>query len=123
MDEGAGASEGGAEGQAALRLCNLVAQSPRNAEGGFQAGGGERTDGKGRGTVRTDLLQGLQEPGPSDRAGDRDRRPDAWLRQVPRLLPGDDLCRFLGRCESRGRRSWHSAAVYDEILQIPASPR
>ncbi|HEX9111353.1 MAG TPA: hypothetical protein VF845_07725 [Terriglobales bacterium] len=33
-------------GRAALRLCNLVAQSAGDAEGGLQAGGGEGTDGK-----------------------------------------------------------------------------
>src|SRR5215471_2086030 len=37
MDEGTGASKAGAKGRAALRLCNLVAQSPRDAEGAVQA--------------------------------------------------------------------------------------
>jgi hypothetical protein len=36
MDEGAGVGEGGAPGRAEVRLCNLVAQSPRNAKGGLQ---------------------------------------------------------------------------------------
>ena len=42
------------------------------------------------------LLQTLQEPDPSHRAGDRDGSPDAGNRQVPRLLPGDDLRRLPG---------------------------
>jgi hypothetical protein len=62
MDQGAGASETRAAGRAALRLCNLVAQSPGDAKGGLQAGGGAGTDGKGRGTVGADLLQSLQDP-------------------------------------------------------------
>ena len=33
MDQGVGVGQGGQEGPAALRLCNLVAQSPRNAQG------------------------------------------------------------------------------------------
>ena len=41
----------GAAGRAGLRLCNLVAQSPRDAEGGVQAGGREGTDGEGNGAV------------------------------------------------------------------------
>ena len=53
-------------------MCTLGAQSPLHAEGSVQAGSGEGTDGKGRGAVGTDLLQGLQEPDPGDRAGDRD---------------------------------------------------
>jgi hypothetical protein len=36
MDKGAGASEARAPGRAALRLCNLVAQSSKAAEGGLQ---------------------------------------------------------------------------------------
>src|SRR5205823_10319000 len=35
MDEGAGVSEAGQEGRTGVRLCNLVAQGPRNAEGGI----------------------------------------------------------------------------------------
>src|ERR1035441_4697529 len=56
MDEGARASETRPPGRSALRLCNLVAQSSRAAEGGLPAGGGEGTDGKGRGAVGADLL-------------------------------------------------------------------
>jgi hypothetical protein len=43
--KGAGTSEDSAQGRAALRLCNLVAQSARDAEGGLQAGGREGADG------------------------------------------------------------------------------
>ena len=39
----------------------------------------------------------LQEPNSGDRAGAGDCSADAGLRQVPRLLPGDNLCRLLGR--------------------------
>ena len=46
MDEGAGASEAGAPGRAALRLCNLVAQSACSAEGGLQAGVEKELTGK-----------------------------------------------------------------------------
>src|ERR1035441_5626155 len=94
MDEGAGASETRPPGRSALRLCNLVAQSSRTAEGGLPAGSGEGTDGKGDGTVRADLLQGLQEPDPGHRAGDRDGSPDAGHGQIAWLLPGDDLRRL-----------------------------
>jgi hypothetical protein len=87
MDEGTGTGEGGPEGWAALRLCNLVAQSSRSAERGLQAGSGEGTDGEGNGAVGADLLQGLQEPDPSDRAGNRDAGPDAGHGQIARLLP------------------------------------
>jgi hypothetical protein len=37
----------GRQRRAALRLCNLVAQSSGDAEGGLPAGGGERADRKG----------------------------------------------------------------------------
>ena len=33
LDQGVGAGEAGKEGPAGLRLCNLVAQSPRDAQG------------------------------------------------------------------------------------------
>ncbi len=36
MDQGGGVSQGGAEGREGLRLCNLVAQSPRTPEGRVQ---------------------------------------------------------------------------------------
>jgi hypothetical protein len=61
MDEGAGARKGRAPGWSARRLCKLVAQSARAAEGGLQAGGRKGTDRKGRGAVGADLPQGLQE--------------------------------------------------------------
>ncbi len=50
--------------------------------------------GKGQRAFGADLFQGLQEPDPGHRAGDRDRRLDARVRQVSRLLPRDDLCGF-----------------------------
>jgi hypothetical protein len=77
MDEGPGIGKNRTPGRSGLRLCNLVAQSSRTAEGGLQACSGEGTDGKGRGTVAVDLLQGLHEPDFGDRAGDRDGSPDA----------------------------------------------
>jgi hypothetical protein len=57
VDEGAGASEAGAPGRTAFRLCNLVAPSPGDAEGGLQAGGAKGTDGKGNGAVGADLFK------------------------------------------------------------------
>src|ERR1022692_2975282 len=70
MDEGVGPREDRAPGWSALRLCNLVAQSTRPAEGRLPTGSGEGTDRTGRGAVGADLLQGLQEPDSGDRAGD-----------------------------------------------------
>ena len=65
MGEGVGASQVGQEGQAALRLCNLVAQSPSDAHRTIQARGREGTNGAGDGTVGDYLLQTLSEPDPS----------------------------------------------------------
>ena len=62
MDEGGGVSQAGEAGQAALRLCNLVAQSPSNAEGGLQEGGRAGTNWAGNGTVGDSLLQAVPEP-------------------------------------------------------------
>jgi hypothetical protein len=39
-------------------------------------------------------LQTLPEPDAGHRAGDRDRIADAGKRPIPRLLPGNDLCRL-----------------------------
>src|SRR5208282_6070460 len=99
MDEragAAGASEDRAPRWSALRLCNLVAQSARDAEGGLQACSGEGVDGKGRGAGGVDLFQGLQNPDSRYRAGDRDGSSDAGHGQFARLLPGDDLRRLSG---------------------------
>ena len=52
-----------------LRLCNLVAQSRGTTEGGIQAGGGAAPDGERDRALGADLLQGVQEPAASDRAG------------------------------------------------------
>jgi hypothetical protein len=46
LGEGDRASQVGPAGPAALRLCNLVAQSPSDADRRIQAGGREGTDGK-----------------------------------------------------------------------------
>src|SRR5208282_3706246 len=43
----------------------------------FRREGGEGSDGEGNGAVGADLLQGLQEPDPGHRAGDRDGSADA----------------------------------------------
>ena len=56
LDEGNRTGEAGQEGRAALRLCNLVAQSPAAAERRIQAGGREGTDWAGNGTVGDYLL-------------------------------------------------------------------
>src|SRR5260370_14450576 len=94
LDEGAGVGEARAERRATLRLCNLVAQSPGDAEGGLQAGGGEGTDGEGNRAVGADLLQSLQEPDPGDRASHRNGGPNAGHGQITQLLSGDDLRRL-----------------------------
>ena len=67
-----------------------------DAEGGVPAGSGEGADGQGQRALGADLFQGLQEPDPGHRAGDRDRGFDAGVGQVPGLLPGDDLCGLPG---------------------------
>ena len=63
MGEGDRAGQAGEAGPAALRLCNLVAQSPSDAEGGLQEGGREGTDGKGNGTMGDYLLCDLKAVG------------------------------------------------------------
>src|ERR1022692_1321452 len=120
MDEGARASETRPPGRSALRLCNLVAQSSRAAEGGLPAGGGEGTDGKGRGAVGADLLQGLQESDSGDRASNRDGSPDARDGQIARLLPGDDLRRFPGWRTLGQRRPGDPAPLDLTLLQVLA---
>ena len=55
--------EAGEAGPAELRLCNLVAPSPSDAEGGLQEGGREGTDGKGDRTVGDYLLCDLKAVG------------------------------------------------------------
>ena len=57
---------------------------------------------------------------PGHRAGDRNSGPDAGLRQIARLLPGDDLCGFSGRGQPGQPKSGDLAVFDDEILQIPA---
>src|SRR5260370_41294539 len=94
LDEGAGVGEARAERRATLRLCNLVAQSPGDAEGGLQAGGGEGTDGEGNRAVGADLLQSLQDPNRRDRASNRDSSPNVGHSQTARLLSADDLRRL-----------------------------
>src|SRR5208283_2014228 len=120
MDEGAGASEACASGRAAVRLCNLVAQGPRTAEGGLPSRGGKGTDGKGRGAVRVDLLQGVQKPDSDNRASNRDGGPDAGHGQIARLLPGDDLRRFSGWRAPGQWRPGDPAQLDFALLQVLA---
>ena len=91
LDEREGVGEAGAGGRSAVRLCTLGAQSPLHAEGGVYPGGGEGTDRAGLRAERVDLFQDLQEPGASDRTGDRYGGSHARLGQVARVLSGDDL--------------------------------
>src|SRR5208282_271685 len=119
MDEGAGASEDRAPRWSALRLCNLVAQSARDAEGGLQACSGEGADGKGRGAGGVDLFQGLQNPDSRYRAGDRNGSSNAGYRQITRLLSGDDRRGFPGGSQP-GQRTTERALVLDlTVLQVP----
>src|ERR1700681_2325770 len=62
MGEGDRTSQAGEEGQAELRLCNLVAQSPSDAEGGLQEGGREGADRAGDRTLGDYLFQNIPEP-------------------------------------------------------------
>src|ERR1700722_10838972 len=96
MDEGTGVGESGPEGWAGVRLCNLAAQSALNAERRVQAGSRAGADGAGIGTVGDYLLQVVQDPDSSGRAGDRNSSIDAGHGQVTRVLSGDDLCRLSG---------------------------
>ena len=47
LDQGGGVGQAGTQAGSGLRLCNLAAQGPADAQGGVQAGGGEGTDGQG----------------------------------------------------------------------------
>jgi hypothetical protein len=62
MREGNRAGQARKAGQAELRLCNLIAQSPADAKGGLQEGGRARTHGAGDGTLGDYLLQTVPEP-------------------------------------------------------------
>src|ERR1035438_3308131 len=62
MEQGPGVGQTRAPGRAALRLCNLAAQSQTDAQGGVPAGSGERADGQGQRALGADLFQGLEEP-------------------------------------------------------------
>lgn len=62
LGERAGAGQAGEKGWAALRLCNLVAQSTGNASEAVQAGGREGANGAGDGTVGDYLFQAVPEP-------------------------------------------------------------
>src|SRR3954451_16286729 len=71
LDEGAGTREiGKMEKWAGFRLCNLVAESTRIAEGRVPTRGGKRADGKRYGTIGDRLFQAVQESNTGDRAGD-----------------------------------------------------
>jgi hypothetical protein len=54
----------GSLGQAGIRLCNLVAQGPRDAEGTVQTGGRKGTDRAGNRALGNHLLEAVQEPDP-----------------------------------------------------------
>jgi hypothetical protein len=86
--------------QAARRLCNLVAQSPGDAERGIQTGSRERTDGSGGGAVEDHRPQAVPEPSAViDRAI-----------ETAALMPGRDRSR--GYClEKICADSWAGANV------------
>jgi hypothetical protein len=68
--------------------------------------------------VRDPEFQGLHEPTAGDRTGPRNRSPDARERQVPRVLPGDDLRGFPG---GSGPGGWeHGSCI---AFTDPADPR
>ena len=99
LDQSDGTSEGGEEGWSEGRLCNLVAQSSRTPQGGFQTRGLEAPDRQRNGTMGDSLFQGVQEAIACHRVGTRNSGSEAWERQVARLLLGDNLCRFSGGSE------------------------
>jgi hypothetical protein len=75
-------------------MCNLVAESQRNAEGCLQPGSREGTDGRGYRAVGDCVFQALQEPNCSHRSGTGDIGFDAGFQSIPKLLHGDDLRRL-----------------------------
>jgi len=76
--------------------------------------------GEGNGAVGADLLQSLQEPDPRHRAGDRDGGPDARVRQVERLLSGDDLRRLSSWSALGQWQSGDPAQLDHTLLQVLA---
>jgi hypothetical protein len=115
MGEGDRAGQAREAGPAELRLCNLIAQNPADAEGGFQEGSGEGTNRAGNGTVGDCLLRTVQEPDAGHRKAIRNDSSDAGKRSIPRLLSGDDLRGLFGRSHPG-----YAAVLDDEVLQIPA---
>ena len=107
------------EGQR-VRLCNLVAQGTVLPKEEFKREVEKELTGQGNRTVGDYLLQALQEPDSGDRTGDRDGGLDAGHGQVPRLLPGDDLCGLSGGRQPGQRKSGDLAEFDDPLLQIPA---
>src|SRR5208282_3089929 len=104
--------ESRASRRAALRKCNLVAQSAFVAQGTIQGGGGAGVDRAGIRTERADLFQGLQEPGAGDRTGDRYGGSHARIGQGAGVLSGDDLRGFLGG-GAFGRRKPQGVTVFN----------
>ena len=69
-------------------------------------------------------FKALQEPVAGDRAGTRNSRPDARDGQIPRLLPGDDLCGFSGRGELGGRRPQSAASLpLNRLFKLLPAPQ
>ena len=78
MGEGHRAGQAGEEGRAEVRLCNLVAQSPGDAEERNSSKEVERElTGREDGTLGDCLLQTVPEPNAGHREGDRDGGSDA----------------------------------------------
>src|SRR5579864_2083200 len=99
MGEGDRAGQARKAGQAELRLCNLVAQSPADAQGGLQEGGGEGTNGAANRALGDRLLQTVPKPNAGHRESDRNSGADAGKRSIPRLLLGNDLRGLFGRSQ------------------------
>ena len=77
---------------------------------------------EGHGTDRNHLFQAVQESDPSHRASCRDRRAHARFRQIPGLLPGDDLRRFPSRSKPGWRQPGCPALVSVTTVQAFAWP-
>ncbi len=78
---------------------------------------------RGERALGADLLQTLPQPGAGDRAGAGNGGPDARVRPLPRLLPGDDLCRFLGGSQSGQRQPRPTVNFPSTVFRVPAGIR
>jgi hypothetical protein len=120
LDRGVGTDQTGEEGRAALRLCNLAAQSPLHAEGGLQE------------EVERELTGKETEPWEIIYFKLYESRMPVIERSIETaaLMLGSDRSRgyclemicadFLGRSQPGQRRSADAAVLDDKVLQASA---